>query len=53
MSKNQITKDEIKCFIEKLKKELHEDQTYYCSDPKTLASKYLDKVLEKITQYRY
>lgn len=53
MSKNQITKDEMKCFVEKLKQELYENQNYYYSDPKSLANSYLDKILDKITQYRY
>jgi protein involved in sex pheromone biosynthesis len=53
MSKNQINKDELKCFVERLKKELHDDQNYYYSDPKFLANSYLDKVLDKISHYRY
>jgi hypothetical protein len=50
MSKNQITKDEIKVSIEKLKTELYNEKTY---DGKELAHKYLNRVLDKISEYRY
>lgn len=49
MSKNQITKDEIKVQVEKLKTELYNDNTY---ERKDLAHKYLNKVLDKIEEYR-
>ena len=49
MSKNQITKDEIKVSVEKLKTELYNDNTYGAKD---LAHKYLNKVLDKIAEYR-
>ena len=48
MSKNQITKDEIKVQVEKLKTELYNEQT---SESKDLAHKYLNKVLDKIGEY--
>ena len=50
MSKNQITKDEIKVSVEKLKTELYNDQI---SEGKDLAHKYLNRVLDKISEYRY
>jgi len=50
MSKNQITKDEIKVQVEKLKTELYNEQTL---ERKSLAHKYLSKVLDKISEYRY
>jgi CRISPR/Cas system CSM-associated protein Csm2 small subunit len=50
MSKNQITKEEIKVQVEKLKNELYNEQTY---DGKELAHKYLNRVLDKISDYRY
>jgi hypothetical protein len=50
MSKNQITKDEIKVHVEKLKTELYSEKTY---DGKELAHKYLNRVLDKISEYRY
>ena len=49
MSKNQITTNEIKVQIEKLKTELYNEQTL---DSKDLAHKYLNKVLDKIAEYR-
>jgi hypothetical protein len=48
MPKNQITKDEIKVQVEKLKTELYNEQT---SESKDLAHKYLNKVLDKIGEY--
>ena len=50
MSKNQITKEEIKVQVEKLKTELYNEQTY---DGKELAHKYLNRVLDEISEYRY
>jgi hypothetical protein len=50
MSKNRITKDEIKVWVEKLKTELYNEKTY---DGKDLAHKYLNRVLDKISEYRY
>jgi hypothetical protein len=50
MSKNQITKDEIKVRVEKLKTELYNERI---SEGKDLAHKYLNRVLDKISEYRY
>ena len=50
MSKNQITKDEIKVSVEKLQTELYNERTY---EGKDLAYKYLNRVLDKISEYRY
>jgi hypothetical protein len=50
MSKNQITKEEIKVSVEKLKTELYNEKT---SEGKSLAHKYLNRVLDKISEYRY
>jgi hypothetical protein len=49
MPRNQITKDEIKVQVERLKNELYNEKTY---DGKYLAHKYLNKVLDKIAEYR-
>jgi hypothetical protein len=49
MSKNQITKNEIKVQVEKLKTELYNEKTLGSKD---LAHKYLNKVLDKIEEYR-
>ena len=46
----QLTKEEMRVQVEKLKKELDVDPTW-TSDPKTLAHKYLNKVLDKISEY--
>jgi hypothetical protein len=48
MPRNQLTKDEIKVQVEKLKTELYNEQTY---DGKDLANKYLNRVLDKIGEY--
>ena len=50
MSKNQITMNDIKVQVEKLKTELYNEQTY---DGKDLVHKYLNKVLDKIEEYRF
>ena len=49
MSKNRITKEEIKVQVEKLKTELYNEKTL---ESKYLAHKYLNKVLDKIEEYR-
>lgn len=54
MPKNQLTKDEFKYWVLKLKHDLYEEKiSQYTSDPKTLANIYLNKVLEKINEFRY
>ena len=50
MSKNQITKEDIKVCVEKLKTQLYNDQI---SEGKELAHKYLNRVLDEISEYRY
>lgn len=49
MPRGQLTKEEIKYQVEKLKTELYNETTY---DGKYLAHKYLNKVLDKIEEYR-
>jgi hypothetical protein len=49
MPRNQLTKDEMRVQVEKLKTELYNEQTYGGKD---LAHKYLNKVLDKIAEYR-
>ena len=51
MSKNQLTKDELKVRILKLKDKLYKDQPSW--DSKGLAHKYLNEVLDIIDEYRY
>lgn len=51
MPRGKLTKDEIRCWVLRYKKELSEDPTYYTSDPKQLANKYLNRILDKIDEY--
>lgn len=50
MPRNQITKDEIKCYILKMKNELYNEN--YSEGMNFLADKYLNKILNKIEEYR-
>jgi len=52
MPKNNFNKDEFRVRVLKLKNELYHDLNWY-SNPKNLADKYLNKVLEIIDEYRY
>lgn len=51
MPRGKLTRDEMKYWVLKYKKELSEDPTYYSSDPKNLANKYLNRILDKIDEY--
>ena len=51
MPKNQLTKDELKIRVLKLKDRLYKDQPSW--DSKELANKYLNEVLDIIDEYRY
>ncbi len=53
MPKGQLTKDIFKVEVLKLKNELDKEDTSWTSDPKALANKYLNKVLDKIEEFRY
>jgi hypothetical protein len=54
MSKNQLSRDEIRCWVQKLKHELYSEQpNNYIKDPKQIAHRYLERVLNKIDEYRY
>ena len=52
MPRNFITKEEIKNIVLKLKKDLHDENIIYSSDPKSLAHKYLNKMLDRIEEFR-
>jgi hypothetical protein len=52
MPKNQINKEEIKIRVLKLKDKLS-GENQYSSDPKGLANKYLNEVLDILDEYRY
>jgi hypothetical protein len=51
MPRGQLTKQDIKRILLMYKRELYEENASYTSDPKALAHKYLNKVLEKIEEY--
>ena len=53
MSKNQISKDELKVRVLKLKHRLYEEYVGPQMDPKGLAHKYLNEVLDIIDEYRH
>jgi hypothetical protein len=53
MSRNQLNINELKVFVEKLKLELRADNIYVSYDPKRYADKYLNRVLDKLSEYRY
>jgi hypothetical protein len=52
MPKNELNKEELKVRVLKLKTRLYSDGNWY-SDPKGLAHKYLNEVLDIIDEYRY
>lgn len=53
MSKNQITKEELKVRVLKLKDNLYKEHIRPEMDMKGLTHKYLNKVLDIIDEYRY
>ena len=53
MSKNPVTKEELKIRILKLKHQLHVEHVRHDMDMKGLAHKYLDEVLYILDEYRY
>jgi len=52
MPRGQLTKNIIKCEVLKIKRDLYNDSIHWTSDPKGLADKYLNRVLDKINEYR-
>ena len=50
MPRGQLNKDELKCHILKLKRQVDLDEGY--PGEKEIAHKYLNKVLDKINEYR-
>ncbi|WDS61168.1 hypothetical protein SBM3_00080 [Synechococcus phage S-BM3] len=52
MPKNELKKDELKCYLYKLKHEVDNDAEGFPGE-KYLAQKYLNKVLDRIEEYRY
>jgi hypothetical protein len=53
MPKNQISKEELKVRVLKLKDQLYKEHIRYDTDIKGLAHKYLNDVLDIIDEYRY
>ncbi len=53
MPKNQLTKDELKVRVLKLKDKLHKEHVRPEMDMKGLANKYLNEVLDIVNEYRY
>ena len=51
MPRGQLTKDQIKCDVLKIKRELNNEID--SDEEKLLAHKYLDKVLAKVEEYQY
>lgn len=51
MSRNQLNKEELKCYILKLMQSVYYDR--HVQDPKSYARSYLQHVLDKLEEYRY
>jgi ribosomal protein S20 len=51
MPRNEMNKDELKCYVLKLKHQIDSDLGWYPGE-KDVAQKYLNKVLDKIQEYR-
>ena len=52
MPRNHITKDEIKVLILKQKHKL-QNEPNYTSDPKAVAHKHLNELLDRLEEFRY
>ena len=52
MSKNQVSLEELKSFVQKTKHQMTNDNDGN-SSPKEFANKYLNKILNKLSEYRY
>lgn len=53
MPRNQLTRDQIKADVLRIKNLLYNEQINYSTDIKSLAHRYLNMVLDKIEEYRY
>jgi len=51
MPRNELSKEEIKSYVEKLKDQSYKENVTYTSDPKQVAHRYLNHVLDKIGEY--
>ena len=52
MPRNQLTKDEVKARVERLKNDLYYEEYRYGDEARGLAHKYLNKVLDVLDEYR-
>jgi hypothetical protein len=52
MSRNKLTKEEIKTWVEQYKNDLYDEPYEITTDSKSLAHKYLNKILDKINEFR-
>ena len=52
MPRNQLTRDEVKVRVEKLKNDLYYEEHRYGDEARGLAHKYLNKVLDVLDEYR-
>tara|TARA_R100001163_G_C4886721_1_gene81581 strand:+ start:354 stop:509 length:156 start_codon:yes stop_codon:yes gene_type:complete len=50
MPRNELTRDEIKCYVLKLKDELYHEE--YSEGITFLAHQYLNRVLDRLEEYR-
>jgi len=53
MPKNQLNKDEFKICVLKLKHEVDKESSKVWQGDKDLVHKYLNKVIDKLDEYRY
>lgn len=53
MPKNYLTKEEIRAFVLEQKIKLDYEPIKHTSDPKSLAHKYMNIILDRIEEYRY
>ena len=53
MPRNQLTKNQIKIDILKIKQDLYKEHIRHDMDMKGLANSYIDRILNKIEEYRY
>lgn len=51
MPRNELTKEEIRTYVLKLKHQLNCENVNWTSDPKSMANRYLNQVLDKIEEY--
>lgn len=51
MPRNELTKEEIRTYVLKLKNQLSCENVDWSSDPKSMANRYLNRVLDKIEEY--